>query len=82
VQRVQSKFTTRQGQYLAFICQYFKLHRQAPSEYEMAQYFKVSPPAVHLMVLTLDKKGLIARTPWQARSIRLLLQECELPLLQ
>ena len=79
---MQSKFTSKQGQYLAFICLYSKLHKQAPSEYEMAQYFKVSPPSVHQMVLMLEKNGLIERTPGQARSIRLLLSECELPLLQ
>ena len=38
----------------------------------MQQYFQVSPPSVHQMVLTLVARGLIERTPGQARCIRLL----------
>lgn len=45
----------------------------------MQRYFNVSPPAVHQMVLTLEKRGLIARVPGQPRSIRLLLAREELP---
>jgi len=45
----------------------------------MQQYFRVFPPAVHQMVLTLEARGLIARTPGQARSIRLLIPRDELP---
>ena len=45
----------------------------------MQQYFRVSPPAVHQMVLTLEARGLIARTPGQARSIQLLISRDELP---
>jgi repressor LexA len=45
----------------------------------MQQYFRVSPPAVHQMVLTLEARGLIARTPAQARSIQLLISRDALP---
>ena len=45
----------------------------------MQQYFRVSPPSVHQMILTLERRGLIERTPGQARSIRLLLSREELP---
>jgi repressor LexA len=45
----------------------------------MQLYFRVSPPSVHQMVLTLETHGLIERTPWQARSIRLLLLREDLP---
>ena len=45
----------------------------------MQQYFRVSPPAVHQMVLTLESRGLIERTPGQARSIHLLISREELP---
>jgi|SRR5579859_4048497 len=72
-------YTEKQGQYLAFIHSYTKTHRRAPSELEMQNYFKVSPPSVHQMVLTLEKRGLIERTPGQGRSIRLLLLGEELP---
>jgi len=76
---VKNTYTDKQGQYLAFIHYYRKIHRCSPSEAEMQQYFRVSPPAVHQMVLTLEACGLIARTPGQARSIQLLISQDELP---
>lgn len=45
-------FTPKQGQYLAFIYAYTRLHRRPPAEADMQQYFRVSPPSVHQMVLT------------------------------
>lgn len=72
-------YTPKQGQYLAFIYYYGKLHGRPPAEADMQQYFRVSPPSVHQMVLTLERRGLIARTPGQARSIRLLISHEELP---
>jgi DNA-binding MarR family transcriptional regulator len=66
-------YTQKQGQYLAFIFYYTKVHRCGPAEADMQRYFHVSPPSVHQMILTLEKRGLIERTPWQARSIRLLI---------
>ena len=66
---MKKTYTDKQGQYLAFIYYYSKIHGCSPSEAEMQQYFRVSPPAVHQMVLTLSKRAeLIARTPGQARS--------------
>jgi len=72
-------YTKKQGQYLAFIYYYTKVHRHPPSEAEMQGYFDVTPPTVHQMILSLEKNGLITRTPGQARSIRILLPRCELP---
>jgi SOS-response transcriptional repressor LexA len=72
-------YTPRQGQFLAFIHAYTRLHRQPPSEMEMATYFGVSPPSVHQMVVTLQNRGLIERHPGQARSIRVLVPPKELP---
>ena len=77
--KVQARYTARQGQFLAFIYYYTKLNGQPPAELDMARHFKISPPAVHEMVLTLEKKGLIARTPGIARSIRVLLPREDLP---
>jgi len=42
-------------------------------------YFRVSPPSVHQMILTLERRGLIERTPGMPRSIRIILPEEELP---
>ncbi|PYT80130.1 MAG: MarR family transcriptional regulator [Acidobacteria bacterium] len=72
-------YTGKQGQYLAFIYYYSKIHGRPPAEAEMQQYFRVSPPSVHQMILTLERRGLIERTPGQARSIRLLIAPEELP---
>jgi len=76
---MQKLYTHKQGQYLAFIYHYTRIHRRAPAEAEMQEYFRVSPPSVHQMVLTLEARGLIERTPGQARSIRLRIPPEELP---
>ena len=77
-----AKFTTLQGQYLAFIRAYTVIHRQAPAEADMERFFRVTPPSVHSMVLGLENRGLIERTPGMARSIRLLVPPAELPPLE
>jgi DNA-binding MarR family transcriptional regulator len=74
------KPTKRQAEFLAFIRDYTKLNRQSPSEAEMQRHFGVTPPTVHQMVLTLERRGFITRTPGTARSIRLLLGPNQLPL--
>lgn len=73
------QYTEKQGQYLAYIYYYTKLHGRAPAELDMQRYFQVTPPSVHQMVLTLESRGLIERTPGQARSIRLLVPREEIP---
>lgn len=72
-------YTARQGQFLAFIYYYTKIHKRPPAEADMQRYFEVSAPAVHGMVKSLERHGLIARTPGAARSIRLLLPREALP---
>lgn len=57
------RFTATQGQYLAFLHAYTAVDGHAPSEAEMQQYFQVSPPSVHRMILALEQRGLIAREP-------------------
>jgi Mn-dependent DtxR family transcriptional regulator len=73
------KFTSKQGQYLAFIHLYMRLHRRPPAETDMQQYFRVSPPSVHQMVLTLERGGFIKRQPRVPRSIELLVDPEHLP---
>ena len=74
--------TAKQGQYLAFIFFYTKIHKCAPAEADMQQYFRVTPPSVHQMVLTLEANGFIERIPGKARSIRLLIAQEDLPTLE
>jgi len=75
-------FTDKQGQYLAFIYAYTRLHRRPPAETDMQRYFQVSPPSVHQMVLTLEREGLITRQPGVARSIEMLVDPECLPVLR
>jgi repressor LexA len=79
VSRTANTFTLKQGQYLAFIHLYTRLHRRPPAETDMQQYFRVSPPSVHQMVLTLERAGFIRRQPRTARSIELLIDPHLLP---
>jgi len=74
-----TRFTPRQGQFLAFIDSYIRMHRRAPAESELARHFGVTAPTAHQMVVTLESKGLIERTPGEARSIRVLVPQYELP---
>ncbi len=73
------RFTAKQGQYLAFIHAYRRLLGRAPAEADMQSFFRVTPPAVHQMVLALEKAGLITRTPGKARSIELAVNPANLP---
>jgi len=79
VSRPAKAFTSKQGQYLAFIHLYTRLHRQPPAEADMQQYFRVSPPSIHQMLLTLERQGFIRRQPRTARSIELLIDPKCLP---
>ena len=81
-QAVPSNFTDKQGQYLAFIYAYERLHRQAPAEADMQRHFGVTSPTVHQMVLKLEQRGLIRRTPGKARSIELLVPPENIPILR
>lgn len=73
------RFTSKQGQYLAFIHAYKRLLGRAPAEADMQLFFQVTPPSVHQMVLSLEKAGLITRRPGVARSIDLALDPAYLP---
>ena len=72
-------YTPRQGQFLAFIYYYTKIHGLPPAEADLRRYFRVSPPAIHEMILTLERKGYIDREPGKPRSIRLRLARQDLP---
>lgn len=76
---MKTLFTGKQGQYLAFIYYYTKVNGRPPAEADMQRYFRVTPPSVHQMVLTLEAKGFIERVPGQGRSIRLAIPRKLLP---
>ena len=75
-------YTPLQGQYLAFIKTYTLIHRRPPAERDMQEFFRVTPPAVHDMVVKLESRQLIERVPGTPRSIRVLIPAEQLPTLQ
>jgi hypothetical protein len=75
-------FTRRQGQFLAFIHLYRKLHPRGPAELDMVQFFRVTPPSVHGMIVRLEELGLITREPGVPRSVRVAIAEEDIPELE
>ena len=75
-------FTDKQGQYLAFIYAYTRIHGPPPAGADLQHHFRVSPPSVHQMVLTLERAGLMRRRPGVARSIEVLIAPELLPILR
>lgn len=67
---------------MAFIYAYARVLGRAPAEADLRRYFNVTPPTVHQMILTLERCGLIRRTPGAARSIELLVPPEQLPVLR
>jgi len=52
-----------------------------PAQADMQRFFRVTPPTVHQMLLTLEKAGLISRQPGAARSIAVQVDRADLPAL-
>lgn len=73
------EFTPKQGQYLAFIHAYTLVNGRPPAQADMQRFFRVTPPAVHQMLLTLEKAGLISRQPGMARCVTVLIGQDNLP---
>ena len=71
--------TARQAQFLAYIHHYSMVNGCAPAEADMQRYFQITPPSVHSMVLTLERRGFITRVPGQPRSITLIASPDSLP---
>lgn len=74
--------TARQAQFLAYIHHYSMVNGCAPAEADMERFFQITPPSVHSMVLTLERRGFIRRAPGQARSITLTVPWESLPTLK
>lgn len=73
------RFTQKQGQYLAFIHAYTLVLGRPPAEADPRRHFRVTPPSVHQVLITLERQGLIRRQPGIARSIQLLIDPSTLP---
>ena len=79
---MKTKFTEKQGQYLAFIYNYSQINGRPPSEADIQRFFMTTPPTIHQMIVKLEEMGLISRVPGQARSIQLLIEPEKLPILR
>jgi DNA-binding MarR family transcriptional regulator len=55
---VPTPFTAKQGQYLAFIYSYSRIHGMPLAE---ADFLRVTPPVVHQMIKTLHARRFIDR---------------------
>lgn len=75
-------FTPRQGQYLAFIHAYTLVNGRPPAQADIQRFFRLTPPSVHQMLLTLERNGLISRQSGAPRSIVVLVDRSDLPALQ
>ena len=49
-------FTPRQGQYLAFIHAYTLVNGRPPAQADIQRFFRLTPPSVHQMLLTLERR--------------------------
>ena len=76
------KFTPRQGQYLAFIHAYTLVNERPPAQADIQRFFRLTPPSVYQMLLTLEREGLISRRPVVPRSIAVMVDRALLPPLE
>ena len=53
-----------------------------PAEADIQRHFRVSPPSVHQMIVTLERNGFIRRQPGVPRSIAILVPPETLPILE
>ena len=75
-------FTPRQGQYLAFIYAYTLVNGRPPAQADIQRFFRLTPPSVHQMLLTLERSSLISRRAGVPRSITVLIDRYALPQLE
>jgi hypothetical protein len=76
---VPGMFTVRQGEYLSFIHSYTTKVGVSPSFEDIARHFGTAPPNVNGMIKTLERRGLLSRSPGVARSLRVLVPPEVLP---
>ncbi|MGC1973160.1 MAG: MarR family transcriptional regulator, partial [Pseudolabrys sp.] len=53
-----------------------------PAQADIQRFFRLTPPSVYQMLLTLEREGLISRRPGVPRSITVLVDRADLPVLK
>lgn len=73
--------TRQQGQFLAYIREYMLRNYDglAPTHAVLQRHFNLTPPSVNSMLIRLEKRGFIRRTPHQARGIELSIAPDRIP---
>jgi hypothetical protein len=61
--------TPRQAEALYFIRDYRSIHGRSPSEVEIAQHVRITPPAPHELMVRLEETGRMTRRANEPRSI-------------
>ena len=76
--------TPRQGQFLAYIDEYMKRNSAglAPTHAAMQRFFGLTPPSVNSMLIRLEQRGFIRRTPGVARGIEISIEPALIPPLE
>ncbi len=76
--------TRQQGQFLAFIREYMMRneHGVAPTHAAFQKFFDLTPPSVNSMLIRLEQRGFIKRSPSQARGIQLIISSDLIPPLE
>ncbi|WP_342709811.1 helix-turn-helix domain-containing protein [Bradyrhizobium sp. B124] len=61
---------------------YAYMFGRPPAEADIQRHFRVSPPSVHQMIVTLERNGFIRRQPGVPRRIEILVPPESLPILE
>ena len=78
-EHVTVRLTKNQGQLVAYVYWYTKVHRMPPSENEIAEFLGVRGPSAHTTIVRLGSKGVLSRRPGEPRPLRVLLPRDEIP---
>jgi hypothetical protein len=73
------RVTRAQGQLVAYVYWYTKVHRVPPAENEIADFLGIRGPSAHEMILRLESKAILSRRPGEPRTIKILLPREEIP---
>lgn len=74
--------TPQQGQFLGFIREYMLRCGVAPTHADLQRFFNLSAPSVNSMLVRLERRGFLRRTPRQARGMELTIEAERLPALE
>jgi hypothetical protein len=73
------RITRAQGQLVAYVYWYTKVHRVPPAENEIADFLGIRGPSAHQLILRLEAKAILSRQPGEPRTIKILLAREEVP---